>query len=102
MMFFNFKGKGQYGGTTIGGTDVTFQVLDDDSLVVSANGVEDVIQPKRNDWGRFYVATLDDKRYFVSQRENDKGKYLQCKPAPERQLDADNGQAPTTYGGRAS
>lgn len=79
-----------------------FTATDQLALKVGDSDV-DIIEPKRNNYGRFYVATIGDKRYFVSERENSKGKYCMCKVAPERDAaDAPaRAEGPKTYGSRA-
>lgn len=71
-------------------------------LLVKANGGSEMIQPKTNDYGAYFIAKVGDNRYFVSERENSRGKYLMAKLAPERPLDtAGRPQRPETYAKRA-
>ncbi len=100
-LFFNPKPT-ETGLTYVQGETVIRFTATDQLTIKVGDGELDIIEPKRNKFGRFYVATLGDKRYFVSERENDKGKYVMAKVAPERdQGDAPaRAEGPKTYGAR--
>lgn len=78
--FFNWDDdKSAYtDGTT------SFKINKAKELCVEQGDHKDVITPKNNAYGRFYVLTLDNVKYFASERENSKGDYLMLKVAADK------------------
>lgn len=72
----------------------------DGTLSLTVGEATDLIAPKENQYGQYYIVKLGGSRYFVSERENAKGVYLMAKPAPERTDNAGRPERPAQYGGR--
>lgn len=87
---------------TFGDVDVTMSIAKSGDLQVKAGDTSEFLKPKENDYGSYYVGDVAGKRYFISERENSRGKYMMAKLAPEREVGADGAPAdrPKTYGAR--
>lgn len=80
---------------------VAMEINGDKDLVVKTVDGTELIKPKSNSYGDFYVAKVGDLRYFISKRSNEKGEYMMAKIAPEREVDsAGRPQRPESYGTR--
>lgn len=97
----NKSGKGYFG--EFPGVDgvVQTEVGGDGTLAIKIGTKTDLIAPKTNDYGAYYIAEIGSGRYFLSERENSRGKYMLAKPAAERKdLGGRNVERPKSYGGR--
>lgn len=82
------------------GMKVRFAKAADDTLTIKAGDQYKMLPPKTNNYGCFWIEEINNKRYFISERTNAKGKYLICKVAKERDPSATAPAAPKTYGKR--
>lgn len=80
---------------------VQMELNDKAELLVKSAGGTEIIQPKTNDYGAFFLVKIADTKYFVSERENSRGKYMMAKIAPEKPVDsAGRPERPESYGAR--
>lgn len=92
-----------YEGQFTGVGAVQAEINDDQDLVLKIGTKTDMLKPKTNQYGPYYIATIGDSRYFVSERSNSKGKYMMAKVAPERPVSEDGRtQRPAAYGTKRS
>lgn len=89
--------EGEFPGVGV----VKAEINGDSDLVVKSEKATELVKPKSNDFGSYYIAQVGDTRYFMSERENSRGPYMLAKVAPERAASADGRPArPASYGGR--
>lgn len=110
-IFFNpdKANPGTYVANEGSGTAAVLSVAGTGKLSVKCGDSTFEVEPKFNKFGKFYITKLDgETRYFVSQRENERGSYLMAKVAADRPLEERGGAggggnaAPraTAYGSR--
>ena len=96
--------QGKFGTTYTAGFsgvgEVTAEINGDGYLMLKIGETTDLIQPKSNDYGAYFVAPIGDKRYFLSLRENARGEYLMAMVAPERVAADGRTDRPASYGKR--
>ena len=80
---------------------VAMAITDDGELSVKTPKGTELVKPKTNAYGDYFIAAVGEQRYFISKRENDRGEYLLAKPAKEREDAGGRPQRPTTYGKRS-
>lgn len=94
-----FKGGVQY-DCDINGKKVILAKAADDTITLKIGDKYEMLEPRSNNYGLYYFAEIEGKKYFVSPRTNAKGSYFLAKLRKEQDGSAAPA-APKTYGKRS-
>lgn len=90
--------KGQYGelyNAVLNGVEVRANKTKSGDLAVTVGDKKEFLKPKAGQYGEFFMLTVGEDLFFIKEKENSRGKYLQANKGTKKRE-----QRPASYGGR--